>query len=582
MAEESKTKKERRSWALNPSDITDGAQMPRLLQNIVSKADATQQIPDPFTGFYGGGNTNSDGSPRIIEPEYCPSDLISLPGMSSTLSPCIDAMVTNCELTGFSLVYEGKEGKQASKEAKEERDRILGLLSYPNPDEPLIIIREKIRKDYESVGWAALEVTRSHEGEITGFYHVPAHSLRMTVKDTNETLIKAYRYVGNSLKHFQAKKRFRRWVQLVGSRQKVYFKEFGDPRPIFSETGGIAKKGTPTNELATELVVFSQFTPGFAYALPRYINQIPAILGSREAELTNLHFFKDNAIPAMAVLVSGGYLTDDTMKNLQDRFQANRGRKSFHKVLIIEAQVDDESKDAADGPVEHPRLEFKTLSHDRQQDALFLEYEQSNANKIRSAFRLPPIFIGLTSDYTRATATASLELAENQVFAPERAKFDAIFNTTVLLDVDKPPRYWRMRSNGGKVVGATSISETLMRLEKVGACTPNVAIQMARTFLNMDIELVDKEWGDMPFEFTKALLKNGNMGINGEFIENSLRHPASIPDEEGAAGKTKPDNDMGFGKAKKDDDDDEADEEVKTTLEDITQRLETLEAKAAK
>lgn len=575
MADSDKPKKERKSFGAITTSIIDGAQMPRLLETVVSRSDQTKQIPDPFTGFYSSAQ-NGDGTPRIIEPEYCPTDLICLPGMSSTLGPCIDAMVTNCELTGFSLVFEGKEGKQVSKEAKAEKDRIMGLLSYPNPDDPFILIREKLRKDYESIGWAALEVLRDAQRNITGFYHIPAHSLRMTVKDENPTLVKAYRYVGGSLKSYQTRKRFRRWVQLVGSRKKVYFKEFGDPRPILSETGGIAKKSTPTIDLATEIVVFGQFTPGFVYPLPRYINQIPAILGSREAEFTNLHFFKDNAIPAMAILVSGGFLTDETMKNLKEQFTNGRGRKSLNKVLLIEAQLDEETKDNADGPVEHPRLDFKTLSHDRQQDALFLEYEKSNADKVRSSFRLPPIFIGLTSDYTRATATASLELAENQVFAPERLKFDSIFNVTLLLDVDKPPRFWKLRSNGGKVVGASSISETLMRMEKVGGCTPNIAIQMAKTFLNMDIELIDKEWGDMPFEFSKALLKNGNMDIAGNFIKNSLRHPASVPDPAGPSNPSSPDNDMGFGKAKKELDD--SMQQARDLIEDLQEAKEEAEA----
>ena len=37
-----------------------------------------------------------------------------------------------------------------------------------------------------------------------------------------------------------------------------------------------------------------------------------------------------------------------------------------------------------------------------------------------SSFRLPPIFVGITSDYTRATASESREVAEEQVFEPER------------------------------------------------------------------------------------------------------------------------------------------------------------------
>lgn len=522
---------------LESTDLIEGSQMPRLVEALVKRSDTTSQIADPFASYYGVEQSGT-GNQIILEPEFSPDDLIYLPQISSTLGPCIDAMVTNCDLTGSSLVYCGKEGKQKSEAAKTERERLLSLINYPNPEDSFLGIREKLRKDFEHCGWAALEVTRDKNGEINAFYHLPSYTLRMTVKDSDFTLIKAYRYVGDSLKTYSAKKRFRRYVQLVGSRERVYFKEFGDPRPILSSTGGIGKKETKAQELASEIVFFGQYTPGFVYPLPRFASQIVAILGTREAELTNLGFFKDNAIPAMAILVSGGYLTEDTMKQLTNRFRSNKGRRSFNKVLIIEAQVDDETKDNSDGPVEHAKLDFKALSHDRQQDALFLDYEKSNADKIRSAFRLPPIFTGLTSDYTRATATASLELAENQVFAPERNRFDEIFNSTIfLLNGTTPPKFWKIKSNGGRVVGASSISETLMRLEKVGGCTPNIAIAMARSFLNLDIEQIDKEWGDMPFEFSKVLLANGNMSLTGDFLEESLKTIATNKAKTEAGGK---------------------------------------------
>lgn len=516
------------------SDMSDGSASPRLVQGLISRSLTVSQTADPYAPYY--CQMQPGGERQILEPEYNFLDLLVLPEMNSTLRPCIDAMVVNTALTGYSLEYIGPENKQDKERAQEEKQRILGLMEFPNGDEPYIHLREKLAKEYETIGWSIMEVVRDTEGEVSSFHYIPAHSIRITTQDKEFTVVTSWRLVGGKYKSFTYRKRFRRYVQVINGNQKIFFKEFGDPRPILMENGDVAPSGTPVSELANELVINGIFVPGHIYPQPRYLPQIPAILGSREAELTNLHFFKDNAIPAMAILVSGGYLTEETVKSLRERWGKDKGRRMMNKVLIIEAQVDEETRELSDGPPDAPKLDFKPLAQERQQDAQFLEYDKTNANKIRSSFRLPPIFIGLTEDYTRATATASLELAENQVFVPERIKFDSIFNTTILTTKGgKPPEFWRMRTNATKVVGATTLSETLTRLEKIGAITPNVAIELTKQMLNMDIEKIAGDWGDMPFEFTKTLLKNGNMDLEGNFLKESLKTKP-----EPAGGKPKP------------------------------------------
>jgi capsid portal protein len=97
---------------------------------------------------------------------------------------------------------------------------------------------------------------------------------------------------------------FRRYAQISpGTLERVYFKEFGDPRIIDPKTGEVAPD-LPFEEQATEIYMDAQYIPGHLYGVPKWIGILPAILGSREAEEVNLNFFRENAIPAMAVLVS--------------------------------------------------------------------------------------------------------------------------------------------------------------------------------------------------------------------------------------------------------------------------------------
>lgn len=59
----------------------------------------------------------------------------------------------------------------------------------------------------------------------------------------------------------------------------------------------------------------------------------------------------------------------------------------------------------------------------------YSQYGKEKKADILSSFRLPPILVGQSSDYNRATADAALRFAEEQVFEPYRKWImDEIFN----------------------------------------------------------------------------------------------------------------------------------------------------------
>lgn len=460
-------------------------------------------IQDPFHGQYGGADTV--GIEHLLSPPYNPYSLMNMPLQNNVLGQCIDVMTTNVVGFGHRFEYIGEEGNEGTPEAQAELQRMEDLLERVNPDDDITSFLDKVYRDYETFGYFFVEVVRDSKNELATAYHVPAHTVRITKQDREYTTYDALIRRAGKVVKTRARKRFRRYVQIFGSK-RVYFKEWGDPRSIDPDTGKVSE--LPLEQQATEIRHVCQYRPSTAYGLPRWISQLPSILGSRESEATNLHFFKDNAIPAMAVLVSGGYLSQDTMDEIESYFTAARGRQAQNRVMVLEALSDEESA-SADGKLAVPKLELKSLHGERQNDELFQEYDKNCQMKVRSAFRLPPIFIGRSEDMTYAVAEASLVMAEAQVFGPERNKIDEIVNSLLLMSDGEMPKYWRFRSNPPKIVNPESITSSLNTLEALGALTPNVAIGLMNEMYNLEVDLIESDWGNLPFTLLSKMVDKG-------------------------------------------------------------------------
>ena len=191
----------------------------------------------------------------------------------------------------------------------------------------------------------------------------------------------------------------------------------------------------------------------------------------------------------------------------------------MNRVAVIEAQPHpDFAAGTVEGATPSPKMELKPLTGERQSDALFGEYDKANQEKVRSAFRLPPIFLGRADDYTRATAEASLDTAESQVFAPERDKFDTVMNLRILTDADgKPPALWHFRSNPARITNPENIVETLDKLELSGAMTPNQAISLANELFGKARKHIKEAWGDLPFSLILEMVKAGKIDAEKMF-----------------------------------------------------------------
>jgi PBSX family phage portal protein len=489
-----------------------------------------KQFADPFMGNYtvalkGLGNI-------ILQPPYNYGVLLRLPKENNTLRQCIDSMITNTVGHGYTLSYVGPDGQEETDASKKEKEALNNLLTFPNENCSLIQSLEMAKQDKYTIGSGYLEIGRDSQGRIAMISHIPAHTVRRTTRDEKPTSFEVNLPRDGKIVAIKSNKRFCRYVQTYQG-NFIYFKEFGDPRSIDPETGE-ENPALGLQQQATEIIEDSYYNPGDAYGLPPWIGQMPSVLGSREAELSNMDFFKENTIPALAILVGGGSVTEGSMDKLEEVMTAVRGRQSMNRIVFIEAEPDTRLA-SSDGVLPAPKLEIKSLAGERQQEGAFLDYDKDCRDKIRSAFRLPPVFTGMTGDYTFASAKTSFEVAEDQVFGPERRHTDDMVNNKIISTWK--PQFWAFRLQPARISDPEEVVSALSAFDTMGAMTPNTAIQMANEYFDLQMPKVKEEWGNWPFPIVQAYANAGRLkGVDG--IADPMVDPAAFQGKQNGNGAT--------------------------------------------
>lgn len=400
------------------------------------KADPFKQAPpkdavgshayepeDEFTQWYVGGQANG----QLLMPPYLPASLVRLCQENNTLGPCIDAMVTNCDGTGFD--FEADDNEANDREDDSKIDALKEFFHEPWPGESFLTQRQELRRDLERTGNAYLEVLRNVVGEVIFLRRVDAKMMRIVKLDTAVPVEKTIKRGGVELK-VTVMVRERRFVQLLNGITLVYFKEFGASRDLDKKTGNWAQPGQQLDASlrASEIIHFTvnidAHTP---YGVPRWVGQMPSVLGSRKAEEFNLDFFDNGGIPPALIILEGGALVPDTRKALENKVVFGPA-KDKNRIQILEVQATGGSMDK----VATARVTVERFGDAGSQDSMFEKYDDKCEVRVRRAFRLPPIFVGAAQDYAFASAVASYTVAEAQVFKPERDEFDEIISMKLL------------------------------------------------------------------------------------------------------------------------------------------------------
>jgi len=393
-------------------------------ETFLVMAHSAVELEDEFSNLY---YTAANQSNLFLQPPFEPNVLMNMVQTNNVLNQCVEAMEVNIDGTGHEFVP-AEEGKTIDKT---EEKAALAFFKEPYPNVSMTAIRRKLRRQMESVGYAWIEVLRNMADEVVGIRNVETAHIRMVKLDA-PIQVKKKIMRGDTEVELTLWERERRYAQRVALKQLVYYREFGTTRQVNRDTGEweTPEKAVPAESRGTELLCLG-IHPDTAtpYYLPRWINQLPSVVGSRNAEEQNLQFLDAGGLPPAIVFIQGGTLVKDTSDQL--RMYLSGLNKNKNRAVVVEVQSSSGSLDSA-GKVD---VKVERFGSAQSQDAMYMKYDVSTEEHVRVGFRLPPLFLGKAQDYNFATAQTAYMVAEAQVFLPERTEFDEMLNKTIIKEL---------------------------------------------------------------------------------------------------------------------------------------------------
>ena len=448
---------------------------------------------------------------QLLSPYYNPSKLFEMVENCSSLDACIETMEANIDGFGHEFLFIGPKEKKFDKEVQDEKRLLIEFFSKVNEIQSFPILRRELRRDLETTGNAYIEVVRYPDKSLAALYRADARYMRLQVKQNKhvEVVVDLPRF-GISKKTV-IYKRFRRYCMLVNpvQGQLRWFKEYGDPRRMCAITGKYEdelENGETIQEEATEIIHLKHGNG--VYGVPRWIGLTSTILGLQAADFVNYDLFNNQAVPPLAILVSNGTLTENSIEDIADLLESRKGVENFHKILLLEA-VSLDSTGGMEGSKSTAKVDIKEFSTARKEDAIFKAYIELSEKRIRARYRLPPLYLGVAEEYSRSTSDTSKLVAEEQVFKPERNKFDELVNFTIMKELGA--KYWKFSTIGPRMIEGNEVIEAFKKFADAGVLTINQGIRIVNHVLGLDATEYDQVWANYPVPIIMSLLNQGNL-----------------------------------------------------------------------
>ncbi|MGC9319025.1 MAG: phage portal protein [Armatimonadota bacterium] len=316
-------------------------------------------------------------SGEVKEPPYSLTALAELYEINSTHKACVDAKTTNIVGLGYRFVA------LRSGANEQERERLEQLFGSCNPEMTFTEVMRAVWTDVETVGNGYVEITRNSEGEIDGFYHVPATTVRVRSDRSGFVQIREGR-----------KQRFR----VLGS----------EPRSD-GETG----------QAENEILHLRKYTPQSTYyGIPDILPAVSAVAGDRAAAEHNVSFFEHNAVPRLAVIVEGGPAPKELLQQVR-RFMETEIKGQAHKTLVLEV------------PGADTNVRLERLGQADADDAGFLDYRRANRDEILMVHRVPPSKITIVENANLANSRDQDKTFREQVVRPEQRRVEFQINRMI-------------------------------------------------------------------------------------------------------------------------------------------------------
>ncbi len=451
---------------------------------------------------------------------------------STILPQCIRAYKSNIAGFGISVRY-AEDYDTETEEMKAEWDALQQIIALFNMDMQAKEIFENVIRDRETYGISYCEVIRNQAREVVELqFIVDTPSIDMTYP-LQPYVDMEYFYKGDAISR---KKKFRKFRQNVGGKT-VYFKEFGDPRIMDKRNGeyiGETDSSIDIDDQANEII---EFRIGcMPYGEVRWIGQVLTVDGNRRAEVLNNNYFRHGRHTPLMILVKGGTLSDSAFTKLQEYMESIEGENGQHAFLVLE--TDTLETTAAFTDQRQPEVEIKDLAAILQKDELFQEYQENGRKKTQSAFLLPDLYVGYTTDFNRATAQTAMEVTEKQVFQPERVSLAWAVNQKLLNGYRF--RYVEAQFDEPDITNPDDIQKMLNVTERAGGLTPNIAKELTYEVLGKDgCEDYEGDWGDIPLAYAKTISQTQQAGLVSEPLENLLTQKSVSPGQDSGSQEAK-------------------------------------------
>jgi PBSX family phage portal protein len=415
----------------------------RLAEMLISKQAGPTEMGDLMkVMLLGGGAVEAQGTKekepddprsqqlgefdRLASGEFVPPALnpyiwAQAMRQSTRLSRCIRTYARNTVGLGWQIEPIHTVTPDTPEEEREtiraQTEILREFFAYPNNKMPFTEIMNLEKIDEEATGTGYIEIVRNNAGEISKVYHIPSTTVRRRIMLDPVTGMKdVYGY-----------------IQIRGTRKR-YFKEFGDIAPMNAISGAWHQgdEAIPANQRATEIIQFAIYDPSTSYyGIPRYISSATAIAGNRQAAIRNVAFFENDAVPRMAIMISGGKLTPDSLQQVEDFIRGKgRGTDQAHRVMILQA----EPYKIGFQQQGRTMVEMKPMTVGVTEDQSFSAYRKDNDEEIREAFGLAQIFFQ-AEGANRANAQVAREITNEQELEPDRLMKEYIINQTIAMDI---------------------------------------------------------------------------------------------------------------------------------------------------
>ena len=423
-----------------------------------------------------------------------PYGLHNLVKNSTILPQCIRAYKNN--IAGFGIGIRYIEDVEETPEMRAEFTRAEEIIELLNVEQDTKEVFEDIVEARETYGISYLEVIRNLGNEVVQIEFIKDTPSVSKTKPLDPYIPTTYYHHGQTV---ERSKRYCKYKQQIGG-TTVYFKEFGDPRIMDKRDGKYLAEGETLDleHQANEILEFAIGTE--PYGEVRWIGQVLGVDGSRKAESLNNNYFENGRHTPLMIMIEGGTLTDESFEKLQTYINDIKGEAGQHAFIILETEATDGRTDF--DQVDKPKVEIKDLANILQKDELFQDYLDNNRRKVQSAFQLPDLYVGYTTDFNRATAQTAQEVTEEQVFQPERKSLAWAINNRLLNGYQfKHVEAYFLEPD---ITNPDDLFKLLTVANNAGGLTPNKAKQIAYEAFGEVSEDYPDEWGDVPLAYTKT------------------------------------------------------------------------------